>query len=175
MFLSADGRVLAGARFSEKKSLTEIPVAPLPSRDYHVLMDSFPTILLIDPHDEDRQYWAERLKVSRPDCTVIEASNGAQGLAICRMQRIDCVVVELVLPDMSVFELLIKLVPRVSHPEIAVIVLSRLAVAPIADLTTSNGAHAFLVKSLISGDDLDRIVSKALAAIGPHKERPFST
>jgi hypothetical protein len=44
-----------------------------------------------------------------------------------------------------------------------------------ADLATSNGAHAFLVKSLISGDDLDRVISKALAAIGPHKERPFYT
>jgi DNA-binding NarL/FixJ family response regulator len=138
-------------------------------------MGSFPTILLIDPHDEDRQYWAERLKISRPDCAVVEANNGAQGLALCRSQRIDCVIVELVLPDMSVFELLIKLVPRVSHPEMAVIVLSSLAVAPIADLATSNGAQAFLVKSHISGDDLDRVISKALAAIGPHKERPFST
>jgi hypothetical protein len=44
-----------------------------------------------------------------------------------------------------------------------------------SDLATSNGAHAFLVKSLISGDDLDRVISKALAAIGPHKERPFYT
>jgi DNA-binding NarL/FixJ family response regulator len=92
-----------------------------------------------------------------------------------RKASLDCVVVELVLPDMSVFEVLIKLVPRVSRPEIAVIVLSRLAVAPIADLAASNGAHAFLVRSHVSGDELDRVISKALAAIGPHKARPVST
>ena len=66
------------------------------------------TVLLIDAFKEDRQYWAGRLHISSPDCVVLEADNGAAGLAVCKSQRVDCVVLELNLPDMPGFELLGK-------------------------------------------------------------------
>ncbi|HKY73492.1 MAG TPA: response regulator [Nitrospira sp.] len=123
------------------------------------------TVLLIDPHKEDREYWTQRLNVSSPDYVVLEADTGKAGLLLCRQQRVDCVLVELALPDMSGFEVLVKLVPRARHPEIAVIVLTRLALHPMADLAIKNGAQEYLVKPHISGDDLDWAIQKAMFAV----------
>ena len=74
------------------------------------------TILLIDSHGEDRQYWLQRLNISSQAYRVLEAETGAAGLDICRTQHVDCVVTELALPDMSGFEVLVHLVPRTTHP-----------------------------------------------------------
>lgn len=61
----------------------------------------------------------------RSNYDVVEAATGQSGLDICARQPIDCVVLELDLPDMSGFEVLAKLVPRTHHLGIAVIVLTR--------------------------------------------------
>ena len=123
------------------------------------------TVLLIDPHKEDREYWTQRLNVSSPDYVVLEADTGKGGLLICHQQRIECVLVEVSLPDMSGFEVLVKLVPRVHHPEIAVIILTRLALYPMGDLAIKNGAQEYLVKAYISGDDLAWAIQKAMFAV----------
>ena len=123
------------------------------------------TVLLIDSFKEDRQYWAERLHISSPNFVVLEADTGAAGLAICRSQRIDCVILELNLPDMPGFETLVKLVPRALQPEIAVIMLSRIRLLPLAELAKKNGAQAFLVKSYASGDQLSMAIHKAIAKV----------
>jgi len=128
------------------------------------------TILFIDHHDDDRQYWVRRLRISSPDYVVLEADTGATGLSVCQSQRVDCVVTELTLPDMSGFEVLVNLVPRVTHPEIAVIMLSRLNLRTLAELATKNGAQAYLIKSRISGDDLNKSILMARATVGPTKE-----
>ncbi|HEU4505505.1 MAG TPA: response regulator [Nitrospira sp.] len=121
------------------------------------------TVLLIDAFKEDREYWAQRLHISSPKYVILEADTGASGLAVCQSQRVDCVVLEMNLPDMPGFELLIKLVQRPHHPEIAVIMLSRVDHLPVAQLAKDNGAQAFLVKSRASGDQLSRAIPRAIA------------
>ena len=116
------------------------------------------TVLLIDSHKEDREYWSQRLRISSPDSVVLEADTAETGLTICRSQHVDCVVTELTLPDMSGFEVLIKLVTRPLHPERPVIFLSNTLLPPMARLATNNGAQAYLVKSRISGDHLDLVI-----------------
>jgi|SRR5215467_10103718 len=129
------------------------------------------TILFIDGHDHDRQYWIKRLTISSPDWVILEAETGAAGLSVCRSQHVDCVVTELDLPDMSGFEVLLELVPRALYPKIAVIILSRLNLQTLAELAIKNGAQAYLVKSHVSGDDLEKVIHQALATVGPtHKE-----
>ena len=131
------------------------------------------TVLFIDSHDHDRQYWVKRLTISSPDYVILEADTGAAGLSICQSKEIDCVVTELALSDMSGFKVLIDLVPRILQPQIAVIILSRLNFQTLAELALLNGAQAYLVKSRISGDDLDNTIHKALVSVGPtRKERP---
>ena len=128
-------------------------------------------ILLIDPHKEDREYWAERLTRSSNEYLVLTAESGAEGLAIRRSQRVDCIVTELTLPDMSGFQVLIDLVPRAYRPDMAVIMLARLKLDSMVSLARTNGAQAYLVKSQISGDDLNHAVRKAIASVGPGKNR----
>ena len=131
---------------------------------------SSPTILFIDHHDDDRQYWVQRLRMSSPDYVIFEASSGKSGIAICRSQRVECIISELTLPDMSGFDVLLQLVPKPRHPEIALIFLTRLILAPMKDLALNNGAQAYLVKSHSSGDELDTTIHKALASVAPTRK-----
>ena len=131
---------------------------------------SCPTILFIDHHDDDRQYWVQRLRMSSPDYVILEASSGKSGISICRSQRVECVISELTLPDMSGFDVLLQLVPKPRHPEIALIFLTRLILAPMKDLALNNGAQAYLVKSHSSGDELDDTIYKALASVAPTRK-----
>jgi len=128
------------------------------------------TVLLIDHHDDDRQYWVRRLRICSADYVVLEASTGKAGLAICRSQQVECVISELTLPDMSGFEVLVKLVPRARHPEIGFIFLTRLTLSPMKDLALNNGAQAYLVKSHSSGDELNITIQKALANVAPSRK-----
>jgi DNA-binding NarL/FixJ family response regulator len=131
---------------------------------------SSPTILFIDHHDDDRQYWVQRLRMSSPEYVILEASTGKSGITICRSQRVECIISELTLPDMSGFDVLLQLVPKPRHPEIALIFLTRLILAPMKDLALNNGAQAYLVKTHSSGDELDTTIHKALASVAPTRK-----
>ena len=121
------------------------------------------TILLIDDNEKDRTYYAERLTLSIPDCLVLETRDIQSGLALYRSRRVDCIVTEIHLPDGSGFELLIDIVPRASEASVAVIMLTRLSVPGLANLAKTNGAQAFFVKRLTSGDELAQAIQKAIA------------
>ena len=130
------------------------------------LPDLATTILLIDGNDHDRTYYADRLKFSIPDCVVLEANDGKSGLAVYKSRRVDCVVHEVFLPDMSGIQLLLTVVPLASRPPVAVVVLTRASPRGLRDLVRSNGAQALLVKRLTSGEDLAKIILKAIAVVG---------
>jgi len=121
------------------------------------------TILFIDNDGDVRQRHVRHLTISSPDYVILEADTGATGLSLCKSLRIDCVVSELDLPDMSGFQLLPTLIPRICHPEIAVIIVTRLTVETFPEHALKNGALAYLVKSRTSGDDLDKVILRALA------------
>ena len=125
----------------------------------------FTTILLIDDNDKDRTYYAERIRMGIPECTVLEAKDGRSGLDLYRSRKIDCLITEVHLPDMSGFELLIELVPRASTPAIAVILLTQKVSTPLHDLAIHNGAQGFFVKRFTSGDELAQFIPKAMARI----------
>ena len=128
------------------------------------------SILLIDNNDNDRLDSADRIRLGMPDCHVLEARDGKAGLELYKSHSVDCIVSELHLPDMSGFELLLQLVPRASEPEVAFIVLARAAWKTLADIAKSNGAQAYLVKHVTSGDELVFAIQKAMAAVGPMRK-----
>lgn len=128
-------------------------------------MSDATSVLLIDDDPHYRNYYAHRLHASKSNYDVVEAATGRSGLDICARQPIDCVVLEIDLPDMSGFEVLAKLVPRSYHPEIAVIVLTRLPNPFLLDVAIKNGAQAALHKSLGSGDLLAPSIRKAISAV----------
>ena len=128
-------------------------------------MSDATTVLLIDNDPQYRVYYAQRLYASRSKYDVVEAATGQSGLDICARQPIDCVVLEIDLPDMSGFEVLAKLVPRAYHPEIAVIILTRLSNPFLLDAATKNGAQAALQKTVGSGDLLVQSILNAISAV----------
>ena len=128
------------------------------------------SILLIDDNNKERTYYAERIRMGISDCTVLEARDGRSGLALYRSRKIDCIITELYLPDMSGLELLVEVVPQASQPAMAVILLTRNASKPIHDLAIRNGAQAFFVKRFTSGEELTQMIPKAIASVGPNEK-----
>jgi response regulator RpfG family c-di-GMP phosphodiesterase len=129
------------------------------------------TVLLIDSHAEDRRYWLQRPDISSQAYRILEAETGAAGLEICRTEHVDCMVTELTLPDMSGFQVLAHLVPRATHPEIAILMLTHVTLPAMATFTLNSAAHKYLIKSRISGDYPDRAIQRASAFVGPRNKR----
>jgi|SRR6185503_20293162 len=136
--------------------------------------DPFATrVLFIDGNAADRALYVSGLQHCSSDYRIIEAADGQSGLAIYRTQRIDCVILELDLPDLSGFEVLVDLVPLVHRPKIAVLVLTRIADQGLYALAKENGAVCCFYKPHTSPDDLDRAINRAIGFVGtlPNESR----
>jgi len=115
------------------------------------------TVVLIDPNNEERQYYSERLKIPSKGYYILEANNAERGLAICSTERIDCVVTELHLPYMSGFQVLIRLNPIVHRSlHTPVIALSPFILPLIIEAAKTLGAQSYLIKYLCAGAKLRR-------------------
>jgi DNA-binding NarL/FixJ family response regulator len=134
------------------------------------------TVLLIDANNDDRQHWIEQLKTSSKAYTILEANNAETGLAICKSERIDCVITELHLPDMSGFHVLLRLNPIVNRSlQTPVIALSHFVLPSIIESAKKLGAQSYLIKSQASGDDLDRAIQEAICSNGGDPQRSLQT
>ena len=132
------------------------------------------SVLFIDGNAADRTYLAEGLKRCSSDYLILEATDGESGLDLYRRsQQIDCVVLELDLPDRSGFAVLVDLVPLARRPNVAVIILTNRLQRGLRDIALQNGAYACFVKQFMSGDDLDRAIQRAMTFVGqmPKEDR----
>jgi CheY-like chemotaxis protein len=98
------------------------------------------SVLLIDGFAADRIYFTDQLKHCSPGYQIIEATDGQSGLDLCRSRQVDCVVLELALPDRSGFEVLEDLVPFVGRPQLPVIALTQLIHRGVWELAKQKGA-----------------------------------
>jgi DNA-binding NarL/FixJ family response regulator len=96
---------------------------------------------------------------------VVEAATGNAGLHLFHSQLFDCVVLELDLPDMSGFEVLVKVVSDVYHPEVAVIILTQSTNRSILELSLKTGAQAALHKTTTSADVLNTAIMNAISTV----------
>ena len=130
-------------------------------------------ILLIDNDDNDRSYYAHRLKMCSPEYVILEARDGTSALRLYDSQKINCIVTEIDLPDISTFQLLLTVVPPVRVPRVAFIILARFVLPSIAQLARDNGAQSCLMKRLTSADDLEQYILRAMSAVeGKAKDDP---
>ncbi|BCA53040.1 hypothetical protein W02_01800 [Nitrospira sp. KM1] len=137
-----------------------------------VLSQKHIAVLYIDGHKEDRWYYAERLQRVFPDYRILQAETLEGGRQILKREGIDCLVLELDLPDMSGFHMLTDCLPSEGSPARPVIVLTRVQNRDLWELAKTNGAYACLWKSNTSGDLLANYVERGLAQIAlSHKER----
>ena len=130
-----------------------------------VVMSDATTILLIDGNAQEREYYAHFLRAASAMYDVEQAATARSGLELCARQQIDCVVLEIDLPDMSGFEVLATLVPRPYHPEIAVVVLTRLPNPFLLELAMKNGAQRAFGKRRVSGDILEKTIRHAISTV----------
>jgi CheY-like chemotaxis protein len=120
------------------------------------------SILIIDGSKNHRVYWSDQLRSCSPDYQIVEASDGQSGLALFRSRRIDCVVMDLSLPDRPGFEVLADLVPTPSTPHVAVLVLTLLGHRTVWDLAKQYGAYACSHKKHTTGEDLGKAIQRAV-------------
>jgi CheY-like chemotaxis protein len=132
-------------------------------------------VLLIDSSTNQRAYWADQLKRCSDQYQIVEASDGQSGLEAYRSRRIDCVVLEVALPDDSGFPTLVNLVPIASKPQVPVIVLTQIPYPGVWELAKQNGAYACFHKPRTSGKDLDNAIQRAVAFVGqmPREDLPI--
>lgn len=131
------------------------------------------TILLIDGHDKDRQFYAKSLKAISPDYVILEAASAPGGLELYNSRSIDCVILELELPRISGFDVLAQLIPIAQRPTIAVVVLTRLPYASLLAIAKKNGANEALLKTTTSGEILHEAILQAVATVPGVGGHPF--
>jgi DNA-binding NarL/FixJ family response regulator len=132
------------------------------------------SILLIEDHDIVRRYYAERLRQLLSDSVIIEATTGRTGIDLFQQQTIDCVILDLSLPDMSGFEVLADLVPVAAQPRVPVIILTAIDNGPLLQAAETKGAFLALQKDLTSADELVTHVRRAMTAIPVNRESTAS-
>jgi CheY-like chemotaxis protein len=133
------------------------------------------SVLIIDPNKDDRRYYAGGLRSSSTDYLVLEAGNGSSGLDLYRTtHRIDCVVLELFLPDVEALEVLASIVLNAYRPTVAVVGLARWASRTLSDIAVQKGLQACLMKSETPPDVLDREIQKAMRTVFSHRTKQSS-
>jgi len=128
------------------------------------------TILLIDDNPNDLEIWSKALQTRGDHYSVLTAISGEVALGLLKQVQIDCVVLDLDLPQISGFELLFQLVPDRKAPQMPVIVLTRLWNPTLRQLALDHGATAHLLKHGTSVEDLDKAIKQALAAVATTKD-----
>ena len=121
-------------------------------------------VLLIDDNCEDRAYWASSLKNPPFGFLVFEAACGESGFKLCQSQHVDCVVLDLEMPESGLFTLL-KLIPDPTRRRVPVVILKKLAQPSLIKLMKSMGAYECLVKEYCSPENLADTIRQAIAAV----------
>ncbi len=122
------------------------------------------TVLLIDDNPKDRNYWSVALRTPPLDFIVLEAGCGQSGFNLCQSRHVDCVVLDLEMPESGLFTLL-RLVPDPSRRHVPVVVLTKVAQPALFKLMTSLGAYGCLVKEYCSVEQLAKTIKEATAAV----------
>ena len=122
------------------------------------MSDKTVSLLLVDPEPQDI---TQRLKQISPNFVFYHASSGKFALEFLVDHRVDCVILELDLKDMSGFQILHHLVPSPS------VVWTRLAHQSLLLIATHLGAQAALVKEGTTSMMLHDAIMRAITAIPP--------
>jgi CheY-like chemotaxis protein len=101
---------------------------------------------------------AERLSITQllghDDIDIVSVESGAEGLAVLRNDAVDCVVLDLRLPDMSGFDLLTHIRDDASLSDIPVVVFTGRELSPEEDAQLHTIARSVVVKGVESPERL---------------------
>ncbi len=121
------------------------------------------TILVVEDDAGDRAMVRRFLRSQPREFEILEAATGAEGLALCRSRRPDCVLLDYYLPDMDGGEFLDALrADAHDGPSLAVAVLTGTESDTTATAALNRGAHDYVVKDSITASGLARVIENAL-------------
>ena len=121
------------------------------------------TVLLIDDNSEERKSWSAALKNHAFGLVVLEAGCGESGFKLCESQRVDCVVLDLEMPENGLFTLL-RLIPDPTRRHVPVVILTKLSQPSLIKMMKDLGAYECLVKEYCSGEKLANTIRQAVAS-----------
>jgi signal transduction histidine kinase/DNA-binding NarL/FixJ family response regulator len=132
------------------------------------------TVLIVDDSKADRVVYQRYLKRSlQQDYDFLEANCAEQGLALCRCQGFDVILLDFRLPDMSGLEVLNVL--QQQHPYTPVIMLTGHGDEQVAVQAMKGGAQDYLIKDGLNQEVLQRtvrsVVNQARLQQQLHKNR----
>ncbi|NOX87983.1 MAG: sigma-54-dependent Fis family transcriptional regulator [Calditrichaeota bacterium] len=113
-------------------------------------MNDKPTILLIDDEERIRTVLSDILRLKGYE--TLTAESGKQGLKIFKEQHIDCLLLDLILPEENGLDILKQI--RQTASNVPVIMITAFGSIPIAVEAIKQGAYDFVEKPL----DVDRIL-----------------
>ena len=122
------------------------------------------TVLIIDDDEADLCHWADTVRNRGNGYTVLTARDRDSALAVCKERRVDCVLLDLDMPE-SGFEVLLGLVPNPKQPSIAVVILTRLVYPTLCEVAKMHGALGWMVKQNTSAEQLDTAIHQAVASV----------
>jgi CheY-like chemotaxis protein/signal transduction histidine kinase/HAMP domain-containing protein len=128
---------------------------------------------LLIVEDNDQQRLAIAKLIGDADIHIVEAQNGADALAALKERSIDCMILDLGLPDMSGFELLNRMGEEKSLTMPPVIVYTGKDLTREDELALRKHAESIIIKGVKSADRLLDEVSlflhKTVSAMPPNK------
>ena len=117
-------------------------------------------ILFIEDEEALRSAFVEAFR--HEECTVLEAADGTDGLRIAQKELPDLILLDLILPKKSGFEVLKELRAHFDTKRIPIVVLTNLEGSEDIEQALAHGATTYLVKANYSLSDLVTKVKSVL-------------
>jgi CheY-like chemotaxis protein/signal transduction histidine kinase len=128
-------------------------------------------LLIVEDNDVERASVQELLGAG--DIEIITAGTGAEALSILEQERVDCVVLDLRLPDMSGFEILNRL--RDDRADLPVVVFTGKELSPEQEAQLQELARKVVIKGVESPerllDETALFLHRVIADLPPHKQQ----
>lgn len=122
------------------------------------------TILIVNDNPTDRQTLRQHLlQTTNYRFKVIEASSGEEGLALCRQQKLDAIVLDCLLPDLNSLEFLQRLIAHSTNespPPVILLIDSN--DEPLAVQAIRSGAQGYLNKKNLTSEELCLVIVMAI-------------
>ena len=120
-------------------------------------------VLFIDDNPNERKSWSAGLKNHSFEFLGLEADCGESGFKICQSEHVDCVVLDLEMPESGLFTLL-RLIPDPARRHIPVVILTKLAPPALINIMKNLGAYECLIKEYCSVEQLANTIRQAMTS-----------
>lgn len=123
-------------------------------------MEVAKTILIVEDQQNFRKIYADRL--AREGYSVIEAANGVLGLAELARNKVDLVLLDIIMPEKNGDEVLAEMRNDPLYKDIPVVVLSVFDQHAHVEQMMNLGANAYLVKGMNTPNEVVKKINGLL-------------